>query len=47
MIEGAEAERIHGSSDVSGEVVRAHPIYIKAREDLEKAKEEVKNSKQS
>ncbi|MDF4489658.1 hypothetical protein P3513_21200 [Vibrio parahaemolyticus] len=45
MIEGAEAERIHGSNDVSGEVVRAHPIYIKAREDLEKAKEEVKKLK--
>ncbi|CAM3154714.1 hypothetical protein VIOR103205_14385 [Vibrio ordalii] len=41
MIEGAEAERIHGSSDVSGEVVRAHPIYIKAREEVKKLKAEL------
>ncbi|CAH8230233.1 hypothetical protein VAEKB19_4530003 [Vibrio aestuarianus] len=45
MIEGAEAERIHGESDLSDDVVRAHPIYIKAKEDVEKAREGVKKLK--
>ncbi|EHR5321335.1 hypothetical protein KUL70_004269 [Vibrio parahaemolyticus] len=45
MIESAEAARIHGASDVSDKVVRTQPIYIKAKGDLAKAREEIKRLK--
>ncbi len=41
-IENAEATRVHGESDVADEVVRDHPLYIKATTNLEKASAEVK-----
>lgn len=42
LIESAEANRIHGASNVSDIVIRSHPLYLKAKEDLTKAKKEIK-----
>ncbi|CAI4165622.1 hypothetical protein ALT1545_40012 [Alteromonas macleodii] len=42
LIESAEANRVHGVSNVSDTVVRGHPLHIKAKEDLDKAKKEIK-----
>lgn len=44
-IENAEATRVHGESNVPDEVIRAHPLYIKAATNLEKASAEVKKLK--
>ncbi|MBF9001911.1 hypothetical protein [Vibrio nitrifigilis] len=45
LIENAEAERIYGASNVSDTVIRAHPLYVKSKEDLLKAKHEMKKLK--
>lgn len=45
LIEGAEATRVHGASNVSDNVIRSHPLHIKAKEDLDKAKKEIKKLK--
>ena len=45
LIESAEANRVHGVSNVSDTVVRGHPLHIKAKEDLDKAKKEIKKLK--
>lgn len=45
MIENAEGERIYGKSDVSDAVIRAHPLYKKEKDKLEKAKAEIKKLK--
>ena len=44
-IESAEAERIYGTSEVSDAAVREHPIYIKTKENLAKAKAEIQRLK--
>lgn len=44
-IENAEATRVYGESNVPDEVIRAHPLYIKATTNLEKANAEVKKLK--
>ncbi|PCD85369.1 hypothetical protein [Vibrio mediterranei] len=41
-IKTAETERIHGPSDVPDKVVRKHPIYIEAKDKLDKTKDKVK-----
>lgn len=45
LIEGAEAERIHGASNIADDAVRTQPLYVKAKEDLVKAKAEIKKLK--
>lgn len=42
FIESAEAERIHGASNVADAVIRIQPLYVKAKDDLAKAKDEIK-----
>lgn len=46
LIEGAEATRVHGEGNVSDNVVRSHPLHIKAKEGLDKAKQEIKKLKE-
>ncbi len=45
MIENAEVERLYGESDVSDVVIRAHPLYKKEKDKLEKASAEIKRLK--
>lgn len=45
LIESAEAERIHGASNASVEAIRTQPLYLKVKDDLAKAKEEIKKLK--
>lgn len=45
QIENAEMVRLNGASDVPNTVILGQPIYIKAKEDLAKAKEEIKRLK--
>lgn len=45
MIENAEGERLYGKSDVPDAVIRAHPLYKKEKDKLEKARAEIKKLK--
>lgn len=45
LIESAETARVHGTNDVPDAVVRAQPIYIKIKEDFDRAKKEIKKLK--